>query len=130
MIDLVIRREEATDPTALPAGVSHEAGIVETQGQSGPLLAPRVLVMTPGLHPAAGGGAGLLHEVEHLLAVHLTIIQSFVVKAESCVELTGSVSPPLGAVLRLVLHSSRSATPASYVRVKKTFAFGIFPIHD
>ena len=114
-----MKREEATDPAALPAGVSHEGGvgpdIDSTETTPGPLWAPRVLVMTPGLHPATGVGAGLLHQVEHLPAedriLYVPLVLFIVTDGEISVQLTGIVPLPLGAELGLVLHPSRPSRP-------------------
>ena len=106
--DLVMRREEATDPTALPASVGHEGWRADTVTKSTPVLAPRVLVMTPRLRPAAGVGAGLHHEVEHVLAEGINLIQCSV-KWKMCVKSAGSSILPLGAEVSLILHHPRSS---------------------
>ena len=107
----IVGGEEAADPAALSAGVSHEGGICIdiAEPQPGPLLAPRVLVMTPGLHPATGVGTALLHQVEHVLAVDGIVPGVLLVigDVEVPVKVAGSVSLPPGAELSLVLHSPR-----------------------
>ena len=65
-----------------------------------------MLVTTLIVRPAAGLEAGLLHEVEHVVAVHVRFILP---DWEMCVKPAGSFSPPPGAELSLVLHSPRSS---------------------
>ena len=110
MTDLVLRREEAADPAALPAGVGHEEVVGDTPALPGPLLAPRVLVMTPGRGPATGGRTGLLHEVEDVPAVDLAV-RVVLHQQEVPVQLAGPGPPPLGAVVALVLYLPRSLRP-------------------
>ena len=45
LFNRIERRQEPTDPAALPAGVGHEEAITKTHAQPGPLLTPGVLVI-------------------------------------------------------------------------------------
>ena len=63
-----------------------------------------MLVMTLIVRPAAGLEAGLLHEVEHVVAVHVRIILP---DWEMCVKPAGSSFLPLGAEVSLIFHSPR-----------------------
>ena len=45
LFNLVCCRQEATHPTALPAGVSHEEAVDCAHAQTSPVLAARVLVV-------------------------------------------------------------------------------------
>ena len=112
--DQVIWREEAADPAALPACVGHEGVGNDAHAQPAPLRAPRVLVMAPSLHPAAGLGADLLHQVEHVLAVHPPVdgVVVLVAYQEVFVQPAGPFSLPPGAEVRLVLHFPRSLRSA------------------
>ena len=108
---LVLRSEEATDATGLPAGVSHEHPRGDTHPPPGPVLTPRMFIMTPGLHPPTGLGAAPLHEVEHVSAVNLPVVRVVILitDEEMLVKPAGVIPPPLGAELRLVLHSPGSS---------------------
>ena len=93
----VLRSEEATDAAGLPAGVSHEGARGDTHPPPGPVLTPRVFIMTPGLHPPTGLGAAPLHEVEHVSAVNLAkgTVLILVADEEMFVESTGLIPSPL-----------------------------------
>ena len=107
----VLRSEEATDAAGLPAGVSHEGARGDTHPPPGPVLTPRVFIMTAGLHPATGPGTAPLHQVEHVSAVNFPKgkVVILVTDEEMLVQSAGVVPPPLGAVLSLVLHSPGSS---------------------
>ena len=95
---LVVGSKEATDPTALPAGVSHEQTSPGTHPQPRPLGTTRMLVMTTRLHPATGPRTGPLHEVEHVPAGYSPV-------PEVSVQATGLSRPPNTTEVRLVLRS-------------------------
>ena len=67
--------------------------------------------MTTGLHPPAGLGTALLHEVEHVSAVNIPVVRVVILVAdeEMFVKSAGVISPPLGAQLSLVLDSPGSS---------------------
>ena len=105
----VLRSEEATDAAGLPAGVSHEGPRGDTHPPPGPVLTPRVFIMTAGLHPATGPGTAPLHQVEHLPAGNLGKLILLVTDEEMFVKSAASILPPPGTQLSLVLHSPGSS---------------------
>ena len=101
-----MRSKEATDPTALPAGVSHEQTSRGTHPQSRPLGTARMFVMTTRLHPATGPRTGPLHEVKHVPAGHSPIVSAPVFVNEVFIQLTGTtLPPPFTTEVCLVLNS-------------------------
>ena len=76
---------------------------------SGPVLTPRVFIMTTGLHPPTGLGTAPLHKVEHVSAENLGKFLLLFSDEEMFVKSAASVLPPPGTQLRLVLHSPGSA---------------------
>ena len=104
---LIVRSEEATDPAGLPAGVSHEHPRGDTHPPPGPVLTPRVFIMTPGLHPPTGLGAAPLHEVEHVSARDFPDVLPHVTRGgEMSVQVTCSPHiSPLSTQPGFVFHS-------------------------
>ena len=51
--------------------MSHEGARGDTHPPPGPVLTPRVFIMTAGLHPPTGLGTAPLHKVEHLSVENL-----------------------------------------------------------
>ena len=94
-----MRSKEATDPTALPAGVSHEQTSRGTHPQSRPLGTARMFVMTTRLHPATGPRTGPLHEVEHVPAGY------FPFREVSVQQTSLFIYTPIKTEVRLVLRS-------------------------
>ena len=108
----VLRGKEATDPTALPAGVGHEHPRGGAHPPPAPLWTARMFIMTARVHPTTGGSTGPLHEVKHLPAgdslVRIPRIIRIIIlltDQEVSVQLTGSsLILPLPTQVGLVLH--------------------------
>ena len=110
---LVAWREEATDPTTLPAGVGHEEGVDDTHALPRPAGAERVLVHTTfGVAPATCLGTRGLHEVKHALARHSAVVLVVLADDNVQVQPTAVVSLPPPAELAPVLTIPGSAVPA------------------
>ena len=117
-------REEAADPAALPAGVSHEETAVHpgTVAQPGPAGTVAVLVVTPGRGPAAGLGAGTEHQSKHVPTPDdaVGIIFVLLIKEKMCAkqaatsvfpfsaEFFSNICISLAGVVNKILHWPRS----------------------